>query len=117
MKRYTIKLDRRQPIVIETPLGFITIEKGRQQHLILDMPEKMVPRRTAERAAEHARFIEDGRPLYDLLEPVLDDTGRVVDLLVKRAVRIEPGDEDAAQRPPLTLARPVEESGRLAAEG
>jgi hypothetical protein len=66
-----LKPTKENPIVIETPMGFIVIKKARRG-VEIELPEGMVAHKGMDRAVETAKFCdldEDGfaRPKFSLL--------------------------------------------------
>lgn len=84
MKRQTLKIDRKSSIVIETPLGMITIEyAGSPRNFAVLLPDGLTAHRTMQRAVDSARFLtrgEDGqlRPRYQMLVPKVGEHGEIL---------------------------------------
>lgn len=85
MQRRVVTLRAREPILIETPCGFIELHKlykdRRKVEIVLpDGLSIHFDRVSATRSSKYVRETEDGRivPAYSMLVPTLADDGSLV---------------------------------------
>lgn len=94
MRHLEIEIRSNRPLIIETPGGFITIrpctQRRKHKHVQVDLPDGMVASSSLERAHGRAKFIgQEGEPLYDLLEPIVNEDGTVDGVRVVATARLD----------------------------
>jgi len=89
-----IELSGHSRIVIETVHGIITLEwTGKAKKWRARLPEGLTAQRTAERAMESAKFLQqdsDGRilPKYQIIEPVTGEHGELLGVRMPPVFRL-----------------------------
>jgi len=83
MAEQRLTLNKRTPVVIETPEGMLQIDFHGNRKVTITLPGGMVAHMGADRAWKTARFLsrrEDGSamPTYSALTPKVDKSGKLV---------------------------------------
>lgn len=97
MKRQFLNLRVGGKIRLDTPAGWVILERGRKNHnFVLTVPDGIEAFNDDEIAWSASKYMKRGEndapiPTYDLLGPVVDKTGKLVGVATPTMFRVNLG--------------------------